>query len=202
MGRGSPKKDACVSFEVPQTVPPPTGLANIRHASRLDAERKASMIDEQGDLSLVLSPFQFTIGQLVRAIIVSGVVFWLMRMLGGPALLAAFPAIDSLIRARTKPSMSIGWSTLCRCLVLVAFGTVYCMYYYLTSERGELVAGGITFGIFALLIIVPVVPALMHHGYKMPAMDDKFGPIAWDGFSDRPEPAAAIAQAEEGLLHR
>lgn len=56
------------------------------------------MIDEQGDLSLVLSPFQFTIGQLVRAIIVSGVVFWLMRMLGGPALLAAFPAIDSLIR--------------------------------------------------------------------------------------------------------
>jgi hypothetical protein len=168
---------------------------------RLDAERKASMIDEQGDVPMVLSPFQFTIGQLVWVISFSALVFWQMRMSGASGALAAFPAIDFLVRARTKPAMSIEWSTLCRCLVLVAFGTLYFTYYDLTSVRGEL-AARFVFVFFALFIIVPVVPALMHRGYEMPAMDEKCGPIAWDGFNDQPEPAAEIAQAEEGLLHR
>jgi hypothetical protein len=146
----------------------------------------------------VLSRFQFTIGQLVQVIMLSGFVFWMMRWTGVTAVLYLFPWIDFVVRARITPALSIGRRTLYRSLVLIAFGSAYCSYLYFVDAQVALRVMGFTFGIYFLFIIAPLLSRLwrvvINQGYQMPPTDDKCGPIALRGFGDRAEPAAAVSQ--------
>ena len=149
---------------------------------------------------MVRSQFQFTIGQLVQVIVVSGFVFWMMRGTGPAAVLSLFGPIDFVVRARTTPAMSIGRRTLCRGLVLFAFGSVYCLCVYLFTSGTGLRYVGIPFAIFFLMIIAPVVSRLwitfINRGYEMPPTDEACGPIAWEGFRDRPTVLATLERTE------
>ena len=147
---------------------------------------------------MALSRFQFTIGQLVQVIILSGLVFWLMRATGASSVLLAFPAIDSLVRARTRAAMGIGRSTICRGLVLIAFAIAYCSYFDFFGAPHALQGVEITFAIYFLFVTAPVLSrlwrAVIDRGYEMPPTDEKCGSIAWEGFRDWPGPATAVPQ--------
>jgi hypothetical protein len=143
---------------------------------------------------VVLSRFQFTIGQLVQVIVVSGFVFWMTRgtsvrvflSLFPVAVLSLFPAIDFVVRARFTAAMSIGRRTLYRGLVLIAFGSAYCAYFCHFPAQDTLRYEGFTFAFYFSFIIAPVVSRLwwagINRGYEMPPTDETCGPIAWEGF--------------------
>ena len=146
----------------------------------------------------MLSRFQLTIGQLVQVIVLSGFVFWMMRVSGVTSVLSLFPWIDFVVRARITPAMSVGRRTLYRGLVLIAFLSTYCSYSYFFAAQDALQYAGFALAIYFLFIIAPVVcrlwRAVINRGYEMPATDETCGPIAWDGFGDRAEPAPAVSQ--------
>jgi hypothetical protein len=143
---------------------------------------------------VAVSRFQFTVGQLVQMVFVSGFVFWMMRTLGGTAALLVFPVIDGALRAWMGPAAGIAWSTFCRSLVLIAFGVAYYMYYEFFPAPGALELVELTFAGFSFFIIAPaasrLLRAFVNQGYQIPSSDEACGPIAWGGFGDRREPAA------------
>ncbi len=147
---------------------------------------------------MVLSRFQLTIGQLVQVIVLSGFVFLMMRVSGVKAVLSLFPAIDFVVRARITPAMSGERRTLYRGLVLIAFLSAYCSYSYFVAAQDALQYAGFELAIYFLFIIAPVVCTLwrsvINRGYEMPPTDETRGPIAWGGFGDRAEPAAAVSR--------
>jgi hypothetical protein len=143
---------------------------------------------------VAVSRFQFTVGQLVQMVFVSGFIFWTMRTFGGTAALLVYPVIDGALRAWMGPAAGIAWSTFCRSLVLTAFGVTYYTYYELFPAPGALELVELTFAGFSLFIMVPaasrLLRAFVNQGYQMPARDEACGPIAWGGFGDRRGPAA------------
>jgi hypothetical protein len=94
-------------------------------------------LEGEGVLTMSLSPYQFTIGQLAGLIALSALFFWMNGVPGGILALGIwlFLAVDDVVRARTKVTMGIGRSTLCRCLVLFGFAIAYCRYAYFQPNR-------------------------------------------------------------------
>ena len=84
---------------------------------------------------MLVSPRQFTIRQLVKLTVYFALVFWLIRMVGGPSFLTVFWAIDWIVHQRTKIAMGIVGSTVCRCLVFLGLAAAYCMYFYFFPGR-------------------------------------------------------------------
>jgi hypothetical protein len=150
---------------------------------------------------MLLSRFQFTIGQLVQVILVSGLVFWTMRTSIGAALLSTFPLIDGVICARTAKVMSIWRSTLCRIFVLGLFATGYCTYFYFFPLRHAFLSVEYIFAIFFLSVVAPVVNRLWHavinRGYQLPPSDEACGTIAWRGFRDLPSATIVASSLPE-----
>ena len=120
------------------------------------------------------------------------------RVRGVTAVLSLFPTIDFVVQARITPAMSVGRRTLCRGLVLIAFLSAYCSYSYFFAAQDALQYAGFALAIYFLFIIAPVVGrlwrAFINRGYEMPPTDETCGPIAWGGFGDRAEPAAAVSR--------
>jgi hypothetical protein len=154
---------------------------------------------------MLLSRYQFTIGQLVTVIVFSGFLFWMIRETGGTAVVLMFPAIDGVVLARTRAA-GVERTTLYRCLVLVGCGIVYCTYFYFFPDPSAVSSGVRTFigslvYVTASVWIVVVtrlgrlisklwLAVVMGRSYQMPPTDDSCGPIAWRGFGDGLEPRA------------
>ncbi len=145
---------------------------------------------------MVLSRYQFTIGQLGNLIFMSAVVFWTMRVTGGTAVLFIFPAIDSVVLARTKALGTTG-STFYRFLALLGFAIAYCTYFHFFPSPEAIRNGAPAFLVYSVFVTASVWSAVvsriwwavfMGRGYRMPPTDDSCGPIAWQGFGDGPEP--------------
>ena len=142
---------------------------------------------------MLLSRFRFTIGQLVQVIVLSAVIFWIMRMSWGSSIVMAFPAFDYFVRARTAGAMGIGRSTICRGLVLIALGIAYCTYFSVFAIPLAISGVEFTFAIYSLIVIAPAFSRLwrtiINRGYEMPPTDEKCGPIAWASLTELPRPS-------------
>ena len=154
---------------------------------------------------MLRSPYQFTIGRLVKLTVYFALVFWLIRTVGGPSFLTVFWAIDWIVHQRTKIAMGIVGSTVCRCLVFVGLAAAYRTYFYLfpgpyAAREWE---RPVSFLVAVLYIVAPICISaisrlyraiIMGRDYRMPPTDSSCGPIVWRGFGDGPEPGASALQ--------
>jgi hypothetical protein len=101
---------------------------------------------------MVLSPSQFTIGQLVKLTFFCAIIFAMLRTSAAAYVVFWLPILPGILFERTKKGVGPGDRFLFRGLTFVGCGMAYSTYFYFFPDPMAVWLGGAAFSVDAMFL--------------------------------------------------